>query len=62
MARPSLSAPEWMLIEIEERREKGTNRSEWIREAVMARLIAEDNGEWETPEVEQPSRPEPVDA
>lgn len=47
MANPSISFPDAMLEDIEERREKGTNRSEYIRESVQARFDAEDAGEWE---------------
>jgi Arc/MetJ-type ribon-helix-helix transcriptional regulator len=50
MEKPSLSLPRWMLDEIEHRREKGSNRSEYVREALQARFDAEDDGEWETPE------------
>lgn len=47
MANPSIALPDDMIHEIEERREKGTNRSEYIRAAIVARFDAEDSGEWE---------------
>jgi len=37
-----------MVEQIEERREKGTNRSEYIRESLEARFDMEDSGDWET--------------
>ena len=36
-----------MLDEIEARREKGSNRSEYIREAVARRFELEDSDEWQ---------------
>lgn len=48
MKRPSISLPDWMVEQIEERREKGTNRSEYIRESLEARFDMEDSGDWET--------------
>jgi hypothetical protein len=39
--------PQWMLDEIDDRRHSRTDRSEWIRGAIKARLEAEDRGEWE---------------
>lgn len=50
MERPSVTLPAWMLDEIEERRVKGSNRSEYIREAIQRRFDAEDGGEWDSPE------------
>lgn len=52
MANPSISLPDAMVEEIEYRREKGTNRSAYVREAVKARFDAEDADEWE--DVEDP--------
>lgn len=52
MANPSISLPDAMVEEIEDRREKGTNRSAYVREAVKARFNAENSGEWE--DVEDP--------
>jgi len=36
-----------MLDEIDDRRHSRTDRSEWIRQAVQARLDAEDRSEWD---------------
>jgi acetyl/propionyl-CoA carboxylase alpha subunit len=36
-----------MLDEIDDRRHSRTDRSKWIREAIEARLNAEDSGEWD---------------
>jgi metal-responsive CopG/Arc/MetJ family transcriptional regulator len=36
-----------MLDEIDDRRHSRTDRSEWIRQAVQARLAAEDRSEWD---------------
>lgn len=46
MKRPSLSAPESFLDAIEDRREKGVNRSQHIREGVAVRHLLEDRGEF----------------
>lgn len=68
MLRPSISVPEWMWLEVDKRRESDEvsddfeDRSAYVRAALMARFEAEDAGEWETPEVEQPNAPEPADA
>ena len=58
MSNPSISIPDWMVDEIHERREKGTNRSQYIREAIQARFDAEDAGLWERPDVEPPTNSE----
>lgn len=50
MAKPSVSIPDDLLGEVDDRRHSTTDRSEWIRQAIIARLDAEDSGEWETPE------------
>jgi len=50
MANPSISLPDDMLKEIDDRRHSTTDRSEWIRQAIIARMNAEDSGNWETPE------------
>lgn len=42
----SIKMPPWMAKEIETRREKGENRSEYIRDAVRARFQAEDEETW----------------
>ena len=47
MANPSISLPDDMVREIDDRRHSTTYRSEWIREAVMARFLLEDVGKWE---------------
>jgi metal-responsive CopG/Arc/MetJ family transcriptional regulator len=39
--------PQWMLDEIDDRRHSRTDRSEWIRDAIEARLDAEDRDEWD---------------
>jgi hypothetical protein len=39
--------PDWMMDEIDDRRHSRTDRSEWIRGAIQARLDAEDRGDWE---------------
>lgn len=39
--------PEWMEAEIERRREKGENRSEYIRDAIRARFQQEDAEDWD---------------
>jgi len=51
MEKPSVALPAGMIEEIEERRSKNSNRSEYIREALQARFDAEDAGEWETPDL-----------
>jgi len=43
--------PDWMLTEID-RRNTRNDRSRWVREAIQARMIAEDAGEWTTPEMD----------
>ena len=48
MEKPSISMPAQMAREIEERRQKGTNRSQYVREAIQARFEMEDAGEWES--------------
>lgn len=45
MKKPSVSFPKPMLDEIEERREKGVSRSEYIREAVRRRFDEEDSSD-----------------
>ncbi len=47
MPKPSVVIPQWMLDDIDDRRHSRTDRSKWIREAIEARLKAEDRGEWE---------------
>lgn len=42
MAQPSLSIPDAMLTEIDDRRHATTNRSQYIREAIAVRLLLED--------------------
>lgn len=49
MANPSIVLPDWMDDEIEERKVHGLPKSQYIREAVMARFNAEDAGEWKRP-------------
>lgn len=39
--------PSWMEAEIEDRREKSENRSEYIRDAIRARFQQEDDGDWD---------------
>lgn len=50
MPKPSVVIPQWMLDEIDDRRHSRTDRSEWIRQAIVARLNAEDSEEWTTPQ------------
>lgn len=50
MENPSIGLTAEMIAEIDDRRHSTTTRSRWIREAVQARLDAEDAGEWETPD------------
>jgi len=50
MANPSISLPDNLLKEIDDRRHSTTDRSEWIRQSIIARIEAEDDGTWETPE------------
>ena len=47
MERPSVTLPAEMLDEIRDRREKGSSRSEYIRDAIAARFTLEDDGDWE---------------
>lgn len=54
MPKPSVSAPEELLKEVDDRRHSTKDRSEWIREAMVARLIAEDDGSWTNPGDEWP--------
>jgi len=44
--KPSVSLPAEMLAEIEARRPKGSNRSEYIRQAVKTRFQLEDSDDW----------------
>lgn len=52
MANPSISFPDGMVDEIDRRRESTTSRSQWVAEACKARLNAEDDDEWQTPDIE----------
>ena len=47
MPKPSVVMPDLMMDEIDDRRHSRTDRSEWIRGAIQARLDAEDRGDWE---------------
>ena len=47
MPKPSVVMPDWMMDEIDDRRHSRTDRSEWIRGAILARLDAEDRGDWD---------------
>lgn len=47
MPKPSVVMPQEMLDDIDDRRHSRTDRSEWIRGAIDARLDAEDRGVWE---------------
>lgn len=49
MARPSISVPDSLLREVDDRRHATVDRSAWIRQAIIARLDAEDQGEWSDP-------------
>ena len=50
MANPSISLPDELLDEVDDRRHSTTDRSAWVRQAIIARLDAEDSGNWETPD------------
>ena len=50
MANPSISIPNDLLAEVDDRRHSTTDRSEWIRQAIIARIRDEDADEWEIPE------------
>lgn len=52
MAKPSISMPDWMLTEVD-RRNTTNDRSMWVKEAIQARMNAEDDGEWTTPEIDE---------
>jgi len=52
MENTGLTMPKDMLEDVDDRRHSTTARSQWIREAVQARLNAEDAGEWTTPEID----------
>jgi metal-responsive CopG/Arc/MetJ family transcriptional regulator len=52
MANPSVEMPDDMEAEIDDRRHATVSRSQWIREAIQARLNAEDAGTWTAPDAE----------
>lgn len=52
MGNPSIEMSEEMLDEIDDRRHSTVSRSQWIREAIQARLDAEDADEWTTPDMD----------
>jgi len=39
--------PDDMLDEIDDRRHSRIDRSEWVREAILVRLLLEDDGDWD---------------
>lgn len=43
---PSMSFPDWLLAEVDERR-GNTPRSQYMQEAAFGRLLDEDAGEWD---------------
>lgn len=47
MANPSISLPDSMVEEIDDRRHSTHPRSDWIQAAIALRLALEDAGEWE---------------
>lgn len=49
---PTIILPDEMVGEVDNRRHSTVSRSQWIREAIQARLDAENNGEWTTPEMD----------
>jgi metal-responsive CopG/Arc/MetJ family transcriptional regulator len=51
MSNPSIEMPDEMVAEVDNRRHSNTSRSQWVREAIQARLDAEDAGEWTTPDI-----------
>ena len=46
MHNTSIELPEAVVEEIDDRRHSTVSRSEWIRQAIIARLSVEDRGEW----------------
>lgn len=46
MATPTISMPDDLLDEVDDRRESTTSRSQWVREAIEARIDAEDADAW----------------
>lgn len=59
MAKPSISVPDRMWEEVDERRDSDEtsdtfeDRSAYVRGALLARFAAEDAGEWERPEEDE---------
>ncbi|QCC57334.1 ribbon-helix-helix domain-containing protein [Natrinema thermotolerans] len=45
----SIQMPDEMIEDIDSRVDDDSNRSQWLREAAVARINAEDEGEWESP-------------
>lgn len=52
MEGTTITFPPWMVSEIDNRIDRSGGRSRYVREAVQARMDAEDAGEWDTPEVD----------
>lgn len=48
MAQPSLSMPDSMQTDIDDRRHSTTARSTYIREAIAVRFLLEDRGDFDT--------------
>lgn len=49
MANPSISIPDVLLTEVDDRRHSTTYRSQWICGAIRKRLELEDSGQWTEP-------------
>lgn len=62
MARPSISAPDALIAEVDDRRHATKDRSRWVTEAIVARLNAEDAGDWSTPDMSEWTDEPPVEA
>jgi hypothetical protein len=64
MKNTGISLPETMDDEIRERREKGTSKSEYIRQALRVRFALEDDDNWppDTVSIEDQTDPDHVDA
>lgn len=46
----SIQMPDEMIEDIDGRVDEDSNRSQWLREAAVARINAEDENEWESPD------------
>lgn len=48
MANPSISMPDALKSDIDDRRHASTSRSRYMTDAVRVRMLLEDRGEWES--------------